>query len=157
MIQLFLPVFIAAESISTSSPAQPASSVTTKDYGVGLTLGTPTGLTGKLYLDSRSRVLSRGGYAAQVSFGGHLGTLGDMVTSADVVYQTKPLNETEDGYRLPAYYGVGVSGGVNYSEGMIRGGLRAIAGLVVAIDDLPFELAIESGAALLWVVQVPVV
>ena len=89
MIQLFLPVFIAAEHFNIiSSPT--ASSVTTKDYGVGLTLGTPTGLTGKLYLDSRSRVLSRGGYAAQVSFGGHLGTLGDMVTSADVVYQTNP-------------------------------------------------------------------
>ena len=110
--------------------------------GLGSCIGAPSGITGKIYLAN--------GLAAQFSFGGDLGEIGDVGVTADIVSHLAPLNDPSEGYSRPLYVGGGVTASSNLLQykGTPFIGVRGVVGVLVVIDGLPIELYIETAPSL---------
>lgn len=119
-------------------------------FGLGFTLGNPAGISGKIWILS--------GHGVQFHVGA--GPSGNHLRlSLDYLYHWRPVDITDDVYKLPFYVGIGMSGGIIVDDPTLRGpddsgstainrdrvdmGVRFPVGMCVLIGDLPVEIAIE--------------
>jgi hypothetical protein len=109
--------------------------------GLGVSVGSPNGLAGKLRLGE--------GQGLQFSIGGRAGLLGELAISSDFVQELPPVNNPEDGYSLPLYFGGGVSVGANTNSGEVRLGPRAVGGVAIYADGVPLDIFIELSPTLI--------
>ena len=103
--------------------------------GFGVAVGSPNGFSGKLRLTD--------GQAMQFSIGGRSGVLGELAISSDFVQHLPPVNDTEDGYSVPLYFGGGVSVGANTNSGEVLLGPRAVGGVAIYAEGMPLDIYIE--------------
>lgn len=110
------------------------------DLGLGLGVGAPTGVVGKLWLSDWS--------AVQLSAGGDLGRIGDLALTADYLVEFRPFQPDSDEYSVPLHIGAGVnvSGNVYEWTGLanVLMGPRAVMGLSVLVRDLPVDIYVEA-------------
>lgn len=105
-------------------------------FGVGITLGEPTGVSAKLYLKDDQAIQAAVGFAF---IGGGLHVHAD--------YLLHPLIlQSRDSFVLPVYVGPGVRM-IQYSDGrddsFFALGLRAVAGLVFDFKQVPLDAFVE--------------
>jgi hypothetical protein len=108
-------------------------------FGLGLGLGAPTGLTGKLWMGDWS--------ALQFSVGGDIGVFNDVAAVADYVFQFRPFDTGEPDISVPLHIGAGVNVGGNLHEditGVWRVGPRMVIGLSVMMKTLPIDIYVET-------------
>ena len=53
------------------------------------------------------------------------------------------MNDTEDGYSVPLYFGGGVSVGANTNSGEVLLGPRAVGGVAIYAEGMPLDIYIE--------------
>ena len=107
-------------------------------FGLGLAVGAPTGVAGKLWLGDWS--------AFQFSAGGDVGVFQDLAVTADYVLQFRPFDTGEPDVSVPLHIGAGVNLGGNFWEnitGMWFVGPRAVLGMSVMMKDLPLDIFFE--------------
>jgi hypothetical protein len=110
-------------------------------FGLGVVLGSPTGLSMKYWKNQR--------VAYQGSIGGAY--KGGLLIGADYLVHEKALKNPD----LPFYYGAGMFvgdpgfGGPEYSQGRFALGVRGVFGLDYLPPGHPFDVSIELGPALL--------
>jgi len=139
MILLLAASLAAHAQVPVSSP-QPGKAVAQErkggSLGLGLAVGAPSGLTGKMWLGDWSSL--------QASFGGDLGRYGDLVATADYVIELRPFSTESDDYSVPLHVGAGFNLSTNpYEGGAVLMGPRAVFGLSVLVRELPVDLFIE--------------
>ena len=108
-------------------------------FGLGVGLGAPTGLTGKMWLGDWS--------AVQFSVGGDIGVFNDVAGVVDYVFQFRPFDTGEPDVSVPLHIGAGVNVGGNLYEnitGVWRIGPRAVIGLSVMMKTLPIDIYVET-------------
>ena len=107
------------------------------DFGLGGCLGTPTGISGKLWLGTDN--------AVQFSLGGDWGQFRDIAATADFLVHFRPINVEGDDFALPLYAGGGVKTDVNWSDpgGQLLLGPRVVLGGTVLVPTLPVDLFLE--------------
>ncbi len=139
---LLLALLLPIQSAEAQVPIADSGAVTTKerlggDFGLGACLGTPSGVTGKLWLGSEN--------AVQFSFGGGWGQFKDIAATADFVVHFRPINVEGDDFSLPLYAGGGVKTDVNWSipGGQLLLGPRVVLGGTVLVPTLPVDLFLE--------------
>ena len=114
--------------------------------GLGVALGSTTGLAGKFWLNDNA--------AVQFGFGGRLGVTKDLTMSADYVLQSRPINVEGDDYAIPVHVGAGVWSAANFAAGAsgeYAFGPRLVAGFSVLVPDLPVDLHVEVAPTFLVV------
>jgi hypothetical protein len=113
------------------------------DFGIGMGIGAPTGVTGKLMVNDWSGI--------QFSAGGDLGRIGDIGLSCDYVINTQPLNNPADGYTVRMHFGLGFSMSANTEEfygATYLGPRLGIAGVNIVVDGMPIDLFVETAPTL---------
>jgi hypothetical protein len=114
-----------------------------KHVGLGIILGAPTGLTGKVWIDKINAwdfALGSFGYEAGPGYGFY-----GFVAHADYLWHRYGVFGEKGSYgaqRVPLYLGVG---GVIASPVMV--GVRGVAG-VTYISDQPFDFFVEAAPTL---------
>ncbi|MBC8454628.1 MAG: hypothetical protein H8D71_00275, partial [Deltaproteobacteria bacterium] len=92
-------------------------------FGIGMGVGAPTGIVGKMWLGDWS--------AVQFGAGGDVGVFQDLAVTADYVLQFRPFETGEPDVSVPLHIGVGLNVGGNFWEnitGMWFIGPRAVLG-----------------------------
>jgi hypothetical protein len=118
------------------------------DFGLGATLGTPSGLTGKLWLGDVN--------AVQFAVGGQWGAFRDLAGSFDFVLHFRPVNVEGDEFSLPIHVGGGIKADVDLSVpgAQLLVGPRVVVGASVLVPTLPVDLFLEVAptvyVATLW-------
>ena len=69
--------------------------------GLGVSLGSPSGLNGKMKLGE--------GQVIQFAVGGSTGQIGRVSVSTDFVQHAQSITEPADGYVITPYFGLGAS------------------------------------------------
>jgi hypothetical protein len=136
-------VLLPVESATAQVPLDGAYGATTTrerlggDFGLGGCLGTPTGLSGKLWLGSEN--------AVQFSFGGDWGQFKDVAGTFDFLVHFRPINVEGDDFALPVYAGGGIKAEVDWSQpgGDLFMGPRVVLGGTVLVPTLPVDIFIE--------------
>jgi hypothetical protein len=113
-------------------------------FGIGLGLGAPSGVAGKLWVSDWS--------AFQFSAGGDIGEFNDLVAVVDYVFQFRPFESGSTDVSVPLHVGGGFNvggntysgGGDAYDGGGWRIGPRAVIGLSVLIKTLPVDIYVET-------------
>jgi len=106
--------------------------------GLGIAVGAPTGLAGKLWLGDWS--------ALAFSFGGALGAYNDIGATADYLFQFRPFDVGDPEISVQVHFGPGVHiGGNTVAEDTGRWlvGPRGTAGFSLMKRDMPFDLYME--------------
>ncbi len=98
------------------------------NFGAGLVLGSPTGITGKLWLDDGHALV------------GGVGLDSDISLSGDFLWNSWTIFPQPSKGRLPAYLGLGVQVGSAHNN---DSGLRGIAGLAYWLPHDPLEIFFE--------------
>jgi len=113
-------------------------------FGLGIILGEPTGICGKLYLSDDQAIQA----AVGAAFYG-----GGLQAHADYVFHPWVIQD-RDTFVLPFYLGPGVRF-IDYNEG--RGadqhfalGLRAVAGILFDFKEVPLDVFVEVAGVLEW-------
>ncbi len=106
-------------------------------FGLGVALGAPTGLTGKVWLGDTMGV--------QFTVGGNLGTFKDVGASVDWVFEFRPVNVEGNEYSLPFHIGPGIKTDMNFQlpGGFLLLGPRIVAGVTVLVPTLPIDFHME--------------
>jgi hypothetical protein len=102
-----------------------------KGFGIGIVVGEPTGVSGKLWLGGQNAL----DMAAAWSFKGD----GNLLLQADYVWHTFNLISVSSG-KLPLYYGIG--GRVILSEDPLLG-VRVPVGLDYMFSGAPVDIFLE--------------
>ncbi len=150
MTPLLLPLFfslLAPAQAQVPLDAQPVSgAISTKErlggaFGLGICLGAPTGLSGKLWLGQ--------GAAFQFAAGGDMGHFKGLAGSADFVFQFRPVNVEGDEFSLPLHFGGGLKTTMSLQDGfsILLLGPRVVAGASVLVPSLPVDLYFEVAPA----------
>ena len=144
MLALFLSLLVATATAQTpiDSTLNRGGPVNAEHaggpFGLGLAVGAPTGVAGKLWLGDWS--------AVQFSAGGDAGEYQDLAMTADYVLQFRPFETGEPDVSVPLHIGAGVNLGGNFAEnvaGMWHVGPRAVVGMSVMMKDLPIDIFFE--------------
>ena len=116
-------------------------------FGVGVGLGAPTGVVGKLWLNQSAGM--------QFGVGGDLGRLGDVAGTFDFLQHFRPFSP-EGGYSVPLHAGIGLNASANAFElpGTVLVGPRLVGGFSVLIEDLPLDLFVEVAPTLYLIEEV---
>ncbi|MBN1337272.1 MAG: hypothetical protein JXB39_15035 [Deltaproteobacteria bacterium] len=106
-------------------------------FGLGVALGAPTGLTGKIWMGDAM--------AVQFTVGGNLGDFKDVGASVDWVFEFRPINVEGNEYALPFHIGPGLKTDVNFQlpGGFLLLGPRLVAGVTVLVPTLPIDFHVE--------------
>ena len=106
--------------------------------GLGIAIGAPTGLSGKLWMGDWM--------ALQFSAGGDVGRIGDFAGTVDFVVHSRPFNTATSEYSVPIYFGGGLVMSTNTYEqlGDVMLGPRGTVGMSVLVKELPTELYFET-------------
>ena len=139
---MLLSMFLMSQAVAQVPVATPdfGSAVSTErqggNFGLGVAVGAPAGVTGKLWLGDWSGI--------QFTAGGDLGRMGDLATTVDYVVHFRPIDTGTDEYSIPLYIGGGFSGSWNWTE-MQKGyiGPRLVTGLTVLVTSMPIEIYVE--------------
>ncbi len=117
-------------------------------FGLGVSVGAPTGLTGKAWLGDKG--------AVQFTVGGDLGRIGDLAVTADYVYHVRPFVTDAEVYSLPLYFGAGLNLGSNTYEldGSLMVGPRVVTGVSLVLTELPIDFFVEVAPTLYLVESV---
>ena len=109
---------------------------------MGIAVGAPTGVTGKLWLEDWTSI--------QFSFGGALGQYNDVGATADYLFHFRPFSTGTTEYSVPIYVGLGVNLSSNTYEdpGTIFFGPRAVLGTSILAREMPVELFFETAPTL---------
>ena len=112
-------------------------------FGLGIILGEPTGIAGKLYLDDSTAVDGAVGLAV---IGGGLHLHGDYLWHPAVL-------EERDQFVLPLYIGIGarLAQRDRGSSNDFHVGLRAVGGLLFDFKEIPIDVFVEVGGILDYV------
>lgn len=112
-----------------ASAAVPAAAQYAGQYGTGIIVGNPTGITGKIWT-SHSQAIDLG-----LGFGPRVAVYADYL-----VHGWGALPQPASG-RFPVYFGVGAQFG-GYLDATI--GVRAVVGLAFWFSDRPLEIFAEA-------------
>jgi hypothetical protein len=114
--------------------------------GLGVSLGSPSGLTGKMKLGE--------GQAIQFSIGGSTGQIGRVSVSTDFVQHAASITEPEDGYVITPYFGLGASiNAETFGITRVFAGPRFLSGISVFPTDVPMDFFIEIAPAIYFYEQ----
>jgi hypothetical protein len=137
---LFLQSLAVAQVPIEAPPTAPVYTSSERlggSFGVGVSMGTPTGITGRLWFSRES--------AVQFSGGGNLGQQGSLTASMDYITALEHLSEEEGNYFITTYAGVGVGFdslfGPNSSS--MAFGPRLVGGASVTLPTLPIDMFIQ--------------
>ena len=140
---LFLPAFVVM-ACASSAAAQRGG-----DFGLGLVIGDPTGLSGKAFVSETNAI----DFAVGLGFigGDHLHVHADYLWHFDV--KRWPAEQ------LDLYLGVGPKLGIGFGHGANHGdrvglGARAPFGLAMRFLEAPFDVFVEVAAGL-WLIPDP--
>jgi hypothetical protein len=110
-------------------------------FGLGLAIGAPTGLHGRLWLSQFS--------ALQFSVGGDNGVQRSISTSLDYIVRLHSFQQTDGEYTIPIYVG----GGARFETEIwgdleLSFGPRAVGGIAVFVKDMPLDFFFEIAPAI---------
>ena len=108
------------------------------NFGMGIAVGAPTGVTGKLWLEDWT--------AVQFSFGGALGQYNDVGATADYLFQFRPFDVGDPEVSVQVHIGPGIHVGGNTAAewtGRWLIGPRGVGGFSIMKRDMPFDLYME--------------
>lgn len=100
--------------------------------GLGIMLGEPTGINGKLWLNEINAVDAGMGWA-------FAGPGESFSLHADYLYHID--NRTHENFRFPVYYGFGAR--IRNEAGDFGLGFRGVAGLLYYLDNYPADIFFE--------------
>ncbi len=139
---MFLLLLALTGSAAAQTPIeQPEQSFVTSarqggSLGVGLGIGAPTGVSGRLWFGDWS--------ALQVVFGGNLGVNRSVVATTDYLLTLKNIPAPGGEYLLPIYVGAGLKVDLDMANnGALSLGPRLVLGGAVLLPDLPIDLFME--------------
>jgi hypothetical protein len=106
-------------------------------FGAGVSMGTPTGFTGRLWFSRDS--------ALQFSAGGNLGQRGSLTASMDYIVAREHMAEAEGNYFITTYVGAGVGYDSEFLDGnkSLAFGPRLVGGASVTLPTLPIDIFIQ--------------
>jgi len=139
MLPALLLIAQASAQVPVSTPSF-GSAVSTErqggSFGLGLAIGAPAGVSGKIWMGDWSGI--------QFSAGGDLGRLGDLAGTVDYLIHFRPIDTGTDEFSIPVYIGGGLSGSWNWTE-MQKGfvGPRVVAGFSLLVTAMPMEVYVE--------------
>ena len=114
--------------------------------GLGVSLGSPSGLNGKMKLGE--------GQAIQFAVGGSTGQIGRVSVSTDFVQHAQSITEPADGYVITPYFGLGASvNAETYALTRVFAGPRFLASVSVFPTDVPMDFFIEIAPAVYFYEQ----
>ncbi len=102
-------------------------------YGIGLVLGEPSGLSGKIWLDNTQ--------AVDIGIGaGLFGDGAGLSIHSDYLYHIKDLLKWK--YKLPFYYGFGIR--MRFpANSDFNFGVRGVVGLMMYLKNMPVDVFFE--------------
>jgi len=117
-------------------------------FGLGVALGAPTGVTGKIWLGDTM--------AVQFTAGANLGQFKDVGASVDWVLEFRPINVEGDEYALPIHVGPGIKTDVSFQlpGGFLLMGPRVVAGVTLLVPTLPIDFHVEIAPTVYFMEQV---
>jgi len=148
MFSLLLSLSLAANAQSPVSSNMARSGAVDVEHaggplGLGIAVGAPTGIAGKLWIGDWS--------ALAFSFGGALGQYNDIGATGDYLFQFRPFDVGDPEISVPVHMGAGVHIGGN-TDANITGrwlvGPRAVVGFSLMKRDMPFDLFMEIAPTL---------
>ena len=112
--------------------------------GLGVSVGVPTGLSGRLWIGDWS--------AVQFGAGGQLGVLNSVVGTADYCVILRPFEVPENDYAVPLHIGGGFKFDAQFPQGAstILMGPRAVFGASLLVPDLPIDFHAELAPSFLF-------
>jgi len=135
----------AASSASDSSSAPVSDERQGGPFGLGVAIGAPSGVTGRLWFGDWS--------ALQFTAGGNLGVPNSLSVSADYTIVFRPFKVTDNAYSVPLHIGGGVNVDVDLETGATRllMGPRAVFGASLLVPDLPIDFHAELAPTVYFV------
>ena len=110
-------------------------------FGLGLSIGAPTGVHGRLWLGQFS--------AIQFSVGGDNGVQHSAAATLDYVLRLHSFQESDGEYTIPIYVGGGARfGSVLWGDLEMSFGPRAVGGIAVFVRDMPLDFFFEIAPAI---------
>jgi hypothetical protein len=139
---MLLPMLLLSQAFAQVPVSTPTfgSTVSTErqggSFGLGLAVGAPAGVTGKLWMGEWAGL--------QFTAGGDLGRLGDLAATVDYVIHFRPIDTGTDEFSIPIYIGGGLSGSWNWTE-MQKGyvGPRLVTGFTLLVTAMPMDIYVE--------------
>ena len=139
---MLLPMLLTTQALAQVPVTTPSfgSAVSTErqggSFGLGVAVGAPAGVTGKLWVGDWSGV--------QFTVGADLGRLGELAGNVDYVIHFRPIDTGTDEYSIPIYIGAGLSGSWNWTEYQ-KGyfGPRIVTGMTVLVTAMPIDIYVE--------------
>ena len=114
--------------------------------GIGVSLGSPSGLNGKMKLGDDQ--------ALQFGVGGSTGQIGRVSVSTDFIQHTPSITEASDGYVITPYFGLGASvNAETYGMNRVFAGPRFLTGVSVFPTDVSMDFFIEIAPAVYFYEQ----
>ena len=106
-------------------------------FGIGASIGVPTGVSGKLWFGDTS--------AIQFGFGGALGKFNDLALVLDYVVEFDPINVEGDDFSLPVHIGGGLKTDIDLAVpgGYLLVGPRLVLGISLLVPNLPIDFHVE--------------
>ena len=139
MLTALLLLAQASAQVPVSTPTF-GSAVSTErqggSFGLGLAIGAPSGVTGKLWMGDWAGV--------QFTVGGDLGRRGDLSGTVDYLIHFRPIDTGTDEFSIPVYVGAGFTGSWTWADtqkGYI--GPRVVTGFSLLITSMPVEVYVE--------------
>ncbi len=117
-------------------------------FGLGVAIGAPSGLTGRLWFGDWS--------AAQFSVGGDLGAFNAAALTADYVVVFRPFEVTDNAYAIPLHIGGGINLDLVSQSGVgtVLLGPRAVFGASLMVPELPIDFYAELAPTIYFVEQI---
>jgi len=119
-------------------------------FGLGLAVGAPAGLTGRLWLGDWS--------AFQFTSGANLGAINHWTSSADYVIVFRPFTIDDNAYAIPLHAGGGFNVDVmsigaagDGTTAQVLMGPRGVFGASLLVPDLPIDFHAEIAPTLYFV------
>ena len=114
-------------------------------FGLGMAIGAPSGLTGRLWFGDWS--------AAQFSAGGDLGAFNSAALTADYVVVFRPFEVTDSAYAIPLHIGGGINLDLASQSGVstVLLGPRAVFGASLMVPELPIDFYAELAPTIYFI------
>lgn len=117
-------------------------------FGLGVAIGAPSGVTGRLWFGDWS--------AVQFSAGGDLGAFNSAAVTADYVVVFRPFEVTDNIYAVPLHIGGGVNIDIVNNAGVntLLMGPRAVFGASLMVPELPIDFFAELAPTVYFLEQI---
>ncbi len=115
-------------------------------FGLGVAIGAPTGVHGRLWLGQFS--------AVQFSAGGDNGKQRSISATLDYIFRLHSFQQADGEYTIPIYAGAGARFGTEiWGQLELSFGPRAVGGVAVFVKDMPLDFYFEVAPAIYVVEQ----